>query len=94
MRAVPRSRRTYTVLAERGLARRMFYMDLFNLCSVFYLVFDNWRVTKADCLIFINQQLRKLRYLLSTWWLGTEWIACWTQAQKGPGSNRGRDAVE
>ena len=22
-----------------------------------------------------------------------EWLACWTQAQKGPGSNRGRDAV-
>jgi len=23
-----------------------------------------------------------------------EWLACWTQAQKGPGSNRRRDAVE
>jgi len=22
-----------------------------------------------------------------------EWLACWTQAQKGPGSNRRRDAV-
>jgi len=22
-----------------------------------------------------------------------EWSACWTQAQKGPGSNRSRDAV-
>jgi len=22
-----------------------------------------------------------------------EWIACWTQAQRGPGSNRSRDAV-
>ena len=22
-----------------------------------------------------------------------EWSACWTQAQKGPGSNRNRDAV-
>jgi len=22
-----------------------------------------------------------------------EWLACWTQAQKGPGSNRNRDAV-
>ena len=21
-----------------------------------------------------------------------EWLACWTQAQKGPGSNRSRDA--
>jgi len=23
----------------------------------------------------------------------TEWLACWTQAQKGPGSNHSRDAV-
>jgi len=22
-----------------------------------------------------------------------EWLACWTQAQNGPGSNRSRDAV-
>ena len=22
-----------------------------------------------------------------------EWLACWTQAQKGPGSKRSRDAV-
>jgi len=22
-----------------------------------------------------------------------EWLACWSQAQKGPGSNRSRDAV-
>ena len=22
-----------------------------------------------------------------------EWLACWTQAQKGPGTNRSRDAV-
>ena len=22
-----------------------------------------------------------------------EWLACWTQAQKGPGSNRSRDAL-
>jgi len=28
-------------------------------------------------------------------WLGSvaEWLACWTQAQKGLGSNRSRDAV-
>jgi len=23
----------------------------------------------------------------------SEWLACWTQAHKGPGSNRSRDAV-
>jgi len=29
-------------------------------------------------------------------WSGSvaEWLACWTQAQKGLGSNRSRDAVE
>jgi len=26
--------------------------------------------------------------------LVAKWLACWTQAQKGPGSNRSRDAVE
>ena len=25
--------------------------------------------------------------------LVAEWLACWTQAQKGPGSNRSRDAL-
>jgi len=25
--------------------------------------------------------------------LVAEWLACWTQAQTGPGSNRSRDAV-
>ena len=25
---------------------------------------------------------------------GAEWLACWTQAQMGLGSNRSRDAVE
>jgi len=28
-------------------------------------------------------------YLLAIW---NEWLACWTHAQKGPGSNRSRDA--
>jgi len=31
--------------------------------------------------------------LLHPGWLGNRWLACWTQAQKGPGSNRSRDAV-
>jgi len=26
-------------------------------------------------------------------WLGSRIVACWTRAQKGPGSNRSRDAV-
>ena len=35
-----------------------------------------------------------LKYLLT--YMGgsvAEWLACWTQAQKGPGSNRSHDAV-
>jgi len=32
------------------------------------------------------------RYQTRGGWL-SEWLACWTQAQKGPGSNRSRDAV-
>jgi len=35
-------------------------------------------------------------YLLTTVILGgtvAEWLACWTQAQKGMSSNRSRDAV-
>jgi len=31
--------------------------------------------------------------ICSAGWLLAEWLACWTQAQKGPGSNRHRDAV-
>jgi len=31
-------------------------------------------------------------YSVTGGWVA-EWLACWTQAQKGPGSNRGRDAV-
>ena len=32
---------------------------------------------------------------LRNWWSGSvaEWLACWTHVQKGPGSNRSRDAV-
>jgi len=36
------------------------------------------------------------RYLLYIQDVGgsvAEWLACWTRAQKGPGSNRSRDAV-
>jgi len=33
--------------------------------------------------------------VLYSFWGGSvaEWLACWTQAQKGPGTNRSRDAV-
>ena len=42
-------------------------------------------------------RVNKLTYILAVSkfiYLHTcEWLACWTQAQKGPGSNRSRDAV-
>ena len=38
--------------------------------------------------------IRCLLQIVSSWGGSVaEWLACWTQAQKGPGSNRGRDAV-
>jgi len=42
--------------------------------------------------------LGEYELLFKTWFYGpvvsvAEWSACWTQAQKGPGSNRSRDAV-
>ena len=40
--------------------------------------------------IFSYQKVRlKPRVVFSV----AEWLACWTKAQKGPGSNRSRDAV-
>jgi len=43
-----------------------------------------------------QQQWQLVGLLLSALWLGgsvAEWLAYWTQAQKGLGSNRSRDAV-
>jgi len=37
-----------------------------------------------------------IRYFIKASFLSgsvAEWLACWTQAQTGPGSNRSRDAV-
>ena len=31
--------------------------------------------------------------LTCTFYSVAEWLECWTQSQKGPGSNRSRDAV-
>ena len=40
-------------------------------------------------------RLRHILYAASDWLGGSvaEWLACWTQAQKGLGSNRSREAV-
>ena len=44
----------------------------------------------------VPDRLGRIRFTESRFRLGgsvAEWIACWTQAQKGPGSNCIRDAV-
>jgi len=41
-----------------------------------------------------NSMNKTLKYCIITMGGSVgEWLACWTQAQKGPGSNRSRDAV-
>jgi len=50
--------------------------------SAVYLYFIRWGIYRAV----------DVRYL-SKGGSVAEWLACWTQAQKGPGSNRSRDAV-
>jgi len=44
----------------------------------------------------IKQQQRRMQFTLRPKTMGgsvAEWLACWTQAQKGLGSNRNRDAI-
>ena len=48
----------------------------------------------SDCLSWIHEL--SLVYIALPVHQGgsvAEWLACWTQVQKGPGSNRSRDAV-
>ena len=52
----------------------------------------------TDWLTFVYQCAEKTHVVHSILPLNTagsvaEWLVCWTQAQKGPGSNRSRDAV-
>jgi len=65
---------------------------------------DENAVNAADLTALINELQQQVRLFTHycvhcvecyRGWLGTvaEWLACWTQAQKGPGSNRSRDAV-
>jgi len=42
--------------------------------------------------VFVNKIIHVLFVTLGS--SVAEWLACWTQAQKGLGSNRSRDAVE
>jgi len=42
----------------------------------------------------LHVHLFVLLYLFHVGGSVAEWLAFWTQAQKGPGSNRSRDAVE
>jgi len=58
-----------------------------SLTSPSALSFTFCEITTVCCLSHF-QQLNGARYSSVA-----EWLACWTQAQKGPGSNRSRDAV-
>ena len=44
----------------------------------------NFRILQDSFVVFIHSH---------TGGSVAEWLACWTQAQKGPGSNRSRDAI-
>ena len=49
-----------------------------------------------ECESSMHAPLKSSDFIESTTEQGgsvAEWLACWTQAQKGPGSNRSRDAV-
>jgi len=52
--------------------------------------------TSSDGFYSANEDLSTRFFIRSNGNMGgsvAEWLACWTQAQKGPGSNRSRDAV-
>ena len=53
-------------------------------------------IVPADTALLTTLERRPTVNLLDANRLGgsvAEWLACWTQAQKGPGSNHSRDAV-
>jgi len=60
----------------------------------FFYVFTFFSDFKKHDFLRFFELLHTFSRTLLTGWLGcAEWLACWTQAQKGPGSNRSRDAV-
>jgi len=65
--------------------RRHFHVGPRNYCSPYVSHWGAWlgatlRIRSNGICIYMGCSV-------------AEWLACWTQAQKGPGSNRSRDAV-
>jgi len=64
---------------------------------------DAWSklIQSAFCMCEILECIRQTNWTEQSWpapikltsYTVAEWLACWTQAQKGLGSNRSRDAV-
>jgi len=64
----------------------------------FFLYLASFRYTIKPRKLFQGSTYSEFYYQPITFQTATsgsvaEWLACWTQAQKGPGSNRSRDAV-
>jgi len=66
--------------------------------NIYFSCFDNFYALKHRYSASLSQ-LAILRFCVLSGFLlyeggsVAEWLACWTQAQKGLGSNRSRDAV-
>jgi len=89
-----------STLIDPPVRRQCKLMNCNCACSISKL---NYRSTSSPIEFIMTDLLTCFRYAgLLPPFIGTarmvggsvaEWLACWTQAQKGPGSNRSRDAV-
>jgi len=81
---------------NQWLNREHQFTDLTQRC-VYKLTHQGQQLSRAksevyDCLLWLLSAIKvKCRHLKGV--SVAEWLACWTQAQKGQGSNRSRDAV-
>ena len=64
-----------------------------KLCSIFQQTLSVDTFCAAVSRNFARFGSHLLTASRNGWWLVVEWLACWTQPQKGLGSNRSRDAV-
>jgi len=71
----------YSLLPQPRLQAFAWRFVRLNKDSLFLTV--NRSAVRANCSVYWSERDGSV----------AEWLACWTQAQKGPGSNRSRDAV-
>ena len=90
-----------------GVNTCFFWCQLTRLCCILYkgpISGLLWRFFCYFSLIFSHGSIPRHKqswlltsaYIMYFYFKGgsvAEWLACWTQAQKGPGSNRSRNAV-